>query len=163
MEWKPVKGWENFYEVSSDGQIRKKDGNTIGQWKNDQGYYLARLSNPRKAVRVHRVVADSFIEKPEGKDVVNHLDCNPANNRIENLEWCTQKENILHSIKLGRYSNDYWRGKKGPNCSLTINEVVQIKSLRKEGLSASKIADKVGTNKKTVLNILNGKTYKWAA
>ena len=49
---------------------------------------------------LHRIIAEAFIPNPNNKKVINHINCDTKNNSIENLEWCTQSENCLHSVKL---------------------------------------------------------------
>lgn len=112
--WKPIKGYEDYYEVSSFGRVRSKDryvknsiksirlckGQIIVAGDNGNGYLYVSLNknHKRKHFYVHRLVADHFCEHPEGKDYVNHIDYNTKNNNALNLEWCTQKENTLHSV-----------------------------------------------------------------
>lgn len=159
--WQPIVGWDSEYEVSCAGQIRKRDGSMIvGQWQNNQGYMLARLSNPRKVVRVHRVVAEAFLknEKDTACLVVNHKNFNRRDNRVQNLEWCSQAENITHSDSAGRMQRDYWTGKRSPNAKLSDGAAQKIRD-DKSGLSLSKLADKYGTNKRTVLRIRSGQSY----
>ena len=55
----------------------------------------------RKSLKVHRLVAISFIPNPMNKPYINHIDGNPINNCVENLEWCTQHENVVHAYKIG--------------------------------------------------------------
>ena len=71
------------------------------------GYMYVYLTKNAKGknCRVHRLVADAFIPNMENKLEVNHIDGNKQNNNIDNLEWCTFKENIRHSYKLGLSSN----------------------------------------------------------
>lgn len=160
-EWQPVTGWEDYYEVSKTGCIRSiVTKRKVGSWYAG-GYEKARLSYPRKEVRVHRIVATSYCCKPEGKDIVNHIDNNPANNAASNLEWVTQAENIRHAARQGRMQNDYWVGKRSPNSNLTDEQVGEVRTLRAmTNMTYQQIAEKVGTNKKTAMDICNGRTYR---
>ena len=101
--WKPVVGYEGLYEVSDQGGIRRilPSGKTreLKLWQS-ANYYTVCLSNKcqRKTKAVHRLVADAFLVKPEKAEEVNHKDGNKLNNKVENLEWVTQRENMIHSI-----------------------------------------------------------------
>ena len=71
---------------------------------NSQGYLRVdlKVDGTRRRFFIHRLVAEHFITKPNGCDVVNHLDCNPHNNYSNNLEWTTLKGNSAHTKKMGR-------------------------------------------------------------
>jgi hypothetical protein len=117
--WKDAKGFENYYEVSNNGQVKRKKGVTIykdgrkaifsetilKQSKNKKGYFRVYLSvNSKKTtISVHRLVALTFLENPLKKETVNHKDLDKENNNIENLEWMTNKENMQHAFKNGVY------------------------------------------------------------
>lgn len=159
MTWLPVVGYESYYEVSDAGQVRKVSGELLGQWLNSDGYPFVRLSNPRKIVRVHRLVATAFVPNPNARRTVNHIDCDRSNNAASNLEWCSQAENLEHSDRLGRMQRDYWKGKRSPNAKLTPETVAAIRLQRSGGISLQAIADKFGTNKRTVGKIVNGESY----
>ena len=58
-------------------------------------------TNKREDVYVHRIIAKLFVENPENKPFVNHLDCNRANNKVSNLEWATSKENNEYALEYG--------------------------------------------------------------
>lgn len=60
---------------------------------------------------VHRLVAEYFIEKPEGKNVVNHKDCNRSNNNVDNLEWVSVKENVEYAFRVGNLTRDVATGR----------------------------------------------------
>lgn len=160
MEWQPIESHAGKYEVSSTGLVRNNKGKIIGQWPNDQGYMVVRLSSPRVMKRVHRLVAQAFLPNPECHPVVNHIDCNVSNNNLENLEWCTQARNLAHAVQLGRLDRGYWAGKRSPNAALSSEVVQQIRAARsEEGASWQKIATKFGVSKRTVGRIVNGETY----
>lgn len=100
--WKPIKGYENIYFVSSKGDVMslaKGKPMCLKQSLNKNGYkYVVLYKEGRwKGKPVHRIVAEEFLDNPEGKACVNHKDYNRKNNNIENLEWCTHKENVCHS------------------------------------------------------------------
>ena len=94
--WKSISNYEN-YEVSSFGSVRNKKTGRILKPFNRGGYYIVGLSNIKtKSFRVHRLVAETFIENSEKKAHVNHKDKNSLNNNLSNLEWNTPKENNIH-------------------------------------------------------------------
>lgn len=111
--WKPVVGYENLYEISSFGNVRRlyKNGTTkiLKPRVNKYGYYQLFLSkdNVSKCVTVHKLVAEAFISNPQNKQTVNHIDHDRLNNNVNNLSWATVKEqhdiifsqNISNSLK----------------------------------------------------------------
>ena len=102
--WYPIKGWEGLYEINKNGEVRNaKNKNTIVGDINNCGYYRVSLYNQgqRKRCFRHRLVAEHFLDKPEGKDFVNHIDGDKSNNSLENLEWVSQSENEKHAFENG--------------------------------------------------------------
>ena len=94
--WKPVYGYSN-YEISNLGRVRNKK--QILKPDNINHYLYVRL-NGRK-VSIHRLVMKTFLPREDAdKMQVNHIDGNKHNNQLDNLEWCTQSENIRHMLKL---------------------------------------------------------------
>lgn len=110
-----VRGFEGLYEVDNLGNVysivqgRSRRKGILSQYSNERGYMKVNLydvSGKCKKKYVHRLVAIAFIPNPLDKPNVNHKDCDVKNNNVNNLEWCTQSENILHAVKLGRHVNN---------------------------------------------------------
>ena len=106
MEWKPVVGFEEFYMVSSHGEVLSlRSGKTRKPVLNRQtGYEMLVLCGDyiKKTVCVHRIVAEAFVENPNGYGFVNHKDENKLNNSADNLEWCTKEYNNTYNGKAQR-------------------------------------------------------------
>lgn len=110
-EWKLIKDFEN-YKISNLGNLKNTTTNIIKKPTNNfagTGYLYCDLykNNKRKRKYIHRLVAETFIENPLNKPQVNHKDGNTFNNIIENLEWVTPIENIMHSIDILKNRNPY--------------------------------------------------------
>jgi hypothetical protein len=107
--WKEIKGFEN-YEISNFGKIKNTLTEKILSPKDEGGYLRITLVNSkknRKTFLVHRLVAQAFIPNPENKATVNHKDKDRKNNCVENLEWCTMKEQSEHKKADGKkYGTD---------------------------------------------------------
>lgn len=103
-EFKKIKDFED-YLIGNFGTVisLKKDKRILKTWKTSQGRYLTvGLSKNGEAYHkdIHRLVAEHFVHKPDGKTVVNHIDHNTFNNKYTNLEWVTTKENVHHSYSV---------------------------------------------------------------
>jgi len=114
--WKPVVGYEGYYEVSNLGNVKRVgsfrgvnkaylNGYYLKPKDNGMGYLRIKLTvkNKSKRVMLHRIIAEAFIPNPQNKPIINHLNGKRDDNRIENLEWCTKSENCLHAVKLGTW------------------------------------------------------------
>ncbi len=111
-KWKQIKGYESLYEISNYGNVKSfhknKDGKDMKLYTeklnhtNYKGLTLVNKEGNKKQFRVHRLVAEHFIENKDNKRFVNHIDNNGENNNVDNLEWCTQAENIQHSQNQNR-------------------------------------------------------------
>lgn len=130
--WRAVVGYEGSYEVSNLGNVRalprtitRIDGIEITYDKphvtirqNADGYMIVRLSKNgvRKQFNVHRLVAEAFIPNMDNLPEVNHIDANRANNCVDNLEWCTHRDNVRYAIQLGNhYCTRNILGENNPN------------------------------------------------
>ena len=116
--WKEVKGYEGLYWVSENGEIKNAKEQMKTQKEDKDGYRKVWLSKSSKKTPffVHRLVAMAFLENPNNKPIVNHVNGNKKNNHISNLEWCTRSENDKHAFKLGL---------RKPTCGGTSKQVEQ--------------------------------------
>lgn len=108
--WKDIEGYEGLYQVSNKGRVKSLERTVwtgrgyyqtlperiLKPCKDSRGYLYVNLckEGKRKTCRIHRLVAQAFIDNPDNLPEVNHIDEDKENNAIENLEWCTSKDNI---------------------------------------------------------------------
>lgn len=175
--WKDVVGLEKWFEVSNKGRVRSKDrlvnsrwgscikkpvkGKILSQRKVYNGYYcvhlrVAEIKYNKTANLVHRLVAQAFIPNPHNLPQVNHIDENKENNCVENLEWCTAKENNLH----GNRSKIVSDSQKKRNRHCTGTKVVQLDlngNLVNVWESMSEAVRKCGFSLNGIYSCCNGK------
>lgn len=107
--WKPVVGYEGLYEVSNLGRVKSlprkgtKGGLLTPSYSNSKHYAHIPLTKngELRTTSLHRVVASAFVPNPENKSQVNHINGDKTNNRADNLEWVTNKENVDHAMETG--------------------------------------------------------------
>lgn len=166
--WKDVKGYEGIYQVSNLGRIKSLSRNTKNQYaykekiikqiKDKRGYLIVNIK--KRATKVHRIVAEAFIPNPNNLPQVNHIDGNKLNNNVDNLEWCTQKENIQHGWKIGLY---------GENAHIKRKKVIQYTldgKFIKEYCSANEASRQTGILCTNICRCCRGERnkaggYKW--
>ena len=135
---KPMTEWisvniNDRYAVNKLGEVKNLETDKkLNPSFNKAGYLVVSLydkqTHMRRTVRVHRLVAEAFIANPEGKEDVNHIDGNKANNAVDNLEWATRSENILHRYRvLGKKSTNIPTPYKPVKC-LDTGEVFESRS-----------------------------------
>ena len=143
--WKDIPSYEGKYQISNFGNVKSlhfSGTNTphLLKLKNHKdGYKLVGLSNGKSGDKsffaVHRLVAQAFIPNPENKETVNHIDGNKANNHVDNLEWATFQENMIHSFKTGLRKYKYTGKSHKPNYGKRYNGIYKSPIL---GLKGSK-------------------------
>lgn len=166
--WKPVVGYEGFYEVSNIGRVRsleRKDclGRTVKERVlkpafNDFGYLIVGLcaGGKQKTLKVHRLVCEAFHENPYNKPQVNHLNEDKSDNRAVNLEWATAKENLNH----GAHNERMAKTLSKPICQYTRDgELVKIwpstiEVQRQTGFSKGHISKAANGNRKTAYGFI---------
>lgn len=112
--WKDVQEYEGCYQISNLGRVRSLDridrigrlkrGKVLAICNNGKGYQLVCLKKDgnRKNKYIHRLVGIHFLNNPSNKPEINHLDEDKLNNKVDNLEWATQKENMNHGTCIAR-------------------------------------------------------------
>lgn len=168
-KWKPIVGFYN--EVSNQGRVRSVT-HVAGNGKTYQGKILKPIitksgyvnvclttGNDESKItkRVHRLVADAFIENPDDKDEINHKDGNKENNRAENLEWVTRSENEQHA-----YDNNLVKVLKGSEKPLSKLNEEDVRNIRKEyedGCLQIELAERYGVARQTISSIVNRKAW----
>lgn len=100
--WKDIKGYEGLYQISNLGEVRSlfRYKKKLKPCKNNIGYEYVNLykNNKMKRITIHKLVAENFIIKPILE--INHKDGDKTNNCVNNLEWVTRKENVIHRFKV---------------------------------------------------------------
>jgi hypothetical protein len=175
--WKKIKNYKG-YQVSNMGLVRSVDriinqkirpqynwtfkrlcrGKIIKGDIEKRGYIRVMLTN-RKRELVHRLVAQTFIPNPKKKFYINHLDNNPSNNNVDNLEWVTHKENMQHCKGQGRQSKIRALGENCGASKLLNEQVIKIRKLRFK-MSYRKIGKMFGVNHSSIKNIMLRRTWK---
>lgn len=177
--WKSLNGVvENgdHYEVSNLGRVRSIDRtivNALGRTcffkskmikgrDNEDGYrYVGlALNGKTKTLYVHRLVALAFIPNPENKPEVNHCDGVKSNNHVDNLEWSTTHENIVHARVTGLNKGNGVKGSQHGNARLTEKDVIEIKRLLSNKEKQKVIAQMFGVKECTISQINTGKKWK---
>lgn len=156
--WKPIKDYENLYQVSNCGRVKSlgngKSNNSkekiLKPKKDTRGYLHLNLckDGKLKTFRVHRLVAEHFIPNPLNLPQVNHKDENKENNCVENLEWCDAK-----------YNNNY--GTRTEKCSKKVFQFTKSGKFIREWESATVVQRELGYFQTYISSCCNGR-YKSA-
>ncbi|XZE33772.1 NUMOD4 motif-containing HNH endonuclease [Pirellulaceae bacterium SH501] len=166
--WLPVPGYEELYEISSIGRLRRKSASKMApagyvmKCRLDvHGYPRYSLSQRRKywTVQAHRLVAIAFLGPPPfPKAQVAHYDGNKQNNHVSNLRWATQKENAADNVRLG-VAHGAHRGTEHHMARLSAETVVRLRCLVEFGASIVDAAKALRVHKMTAYDAIVGKTW----
>lgn len=136
--WKDIKGYEGIYQVSNLGNVRSLDrygfikgnktffkGKQLKQKTDKRKYKRVSLckEGKQRTITVHRLVMESFVENIFNYPCINHKDENPSNNKLDNLEWCTQKYNINYGTCREKIKKNH---KSQINCESTSKKVINL-------------------------------------
>ncbi len=170
--WKDVVGFEGLYRVSSKGRVKSvKTGKILNPYLRGRClYYSVQLYKNSKPFNcnIHRIFAIAFLSNPKNKKEVNHINGIKTDNRIENLEWVTHKENIHHAINTGLLTFEHIKGEQHYCCKLKESDVIFIrkqysesKGTRKQNGTAKKsLAEKYGVSSEHINSIVKRKCWK---
>ncbi|MFG3613126.1 NUMOD4 domain-containing protein [Rummeliibacillus stabekisii] len=184
-EWKTIKSYEGYYEVSNLGNIRSLARVVIG--KNGLRYHVdmkilkpgltkagyntvsLHKNSSRKTFYIHKLVAEHFIPNLHNKRVVNHLDGNKTNNQVSNLEWATYSENSRHALATGLFKptssnkNGKVQGENNYAARLTEEDVrfIRNNTINHGGnISRKEMSETFGVGITTIANILYRRSWK---
>lgn len=149
------------YRVSSWGRVfNNEQMDFVPSHLCEKGYVRVGLKKVGEAckrhstsIRVHRLIAHAFIDNPDNKDTVNHIDLDKANNAIQNLEWTTNLENLQHGIDNGVNIG------KGGYKYFTREQVDKIKELHENGSTFTDIAKLYNRKSRGISLLVRGKIY----
>ena len=161
-QWRPIVGWEGFYEVSNLGRVRSIKITILKPLHTPNGYQ--QVGPCRAPVRarlfVHRLVAEAFIGKLSGKLEVNHKNGLRDDNRVENLEIVSSSQNHLHSYRVLGQRHEGLKGEACPLAKLTAADVTAIRTRRADGERSVDLAREFGVRPDYIWRILTRKTWK---
>jgi hypothetical protein len=158
--WNPIPKFELYYSVNKSGDVYShRYKRILHPIKQKHGYLRVRLYNSKeyKWYLVHRLIALTFIPNPENKKTVNHKDGNPSNNHISNLEWMTQRQQMLHAYKTGLRKKSL--GSNHPNSKFNEKDIVKIKEMCFNGVSQRKVAAIYNVHYSTINHIIKKRTW----
>lgn len=155
--WKDILGFNGDYQISNLGRIisKKYMPHRIMKQQKVKGYFNVWLSlnNSGRSYRVSRLVALAFIPNQGNKTEVNHIDGNKFNNSVDNLEWCTRRENMQHARDILGVAN----------LKLTEDHVLSIRKLKKENphITHEQLAELFGVGRTNITMILTRRSWKY--
>lgn len=156
--FQPITDYPNYYVSRDSDQIwSKKSGKLLAVIRLNHGYLASPVMNEngKKLVLIHRMIALTFIDNPNNLPCVNHINGVRDDNRLENLEWVSHKENIQHAIRLGLIKP---KEKGVKRKRLTREQVLEVRN-NPDNLTQVQLAAKLGVSKSTICGIHQGRHY----
>lgn len=166
--WKNVVGFEGLYMVSNKQRVKSMKRPSLGDFtiperilrpgKHISGYSRLTLCKDGKLhyFNLHRLVAEAFIPNPNKYPCINHIDNDPTNNSIENLEWCTFSMNTRHAYGTGRLSK---AGSKNSMAKLTEANVLEI--FASSDKKSKELALMYNVDQQSINDIRAGRRWGW--
>jgi hypothetical protein len=157
--WKGIEGYENLYQISSEGRVKSLGNNKnrkekiLNGRKNRGGYLIVSLCKEGKGKNylIHRLVANAFLPNPNNLPEVNHKDENPKNNCVENLEWCDR----YYNNNYGKHNEKIAKAK-----SIPVIQFSKTGDFIRRWNSAKEVEMELGFDSSSVTACCKGKRYK---
>jgi hypothetical protein len=171
--WKDIEQFNNEYQISNLGKIRSKEAIIIRSngipYKReskilkpsvDKGYLKGAVCLNKKLVRykIHRLVADAFVNGKKDGLEVNHINGNKTDNNAKNLEWVTRSENMIHAVKTGLLPVK--KGSETKQAKMNELTVLKIYHLRSKGWKRKMILKELSITHNMYKDVIRGKTWK---
>ena len=150
--WKPILGYEKYYQVSNKGRIKNIKTKRILKPRVHSNGYL-RVCLAYKGIKdkyIHRLVLEAFIAPSNGLEC-NHIDCDKQNNHLTNLEWVTRTTNVRYQITTGHHNK----------VKLTPAIVISIRKMYNNHTPTKIIANLLGVRPNAITNIINKETWSY--
>lgn len=159
--WKDIEGYEGHYQVSNLGRVKSlKFGKQLimkgGFTSNGYPCVTLLANNKQLSKNIHRLVAESFLENRNSYKCVNHKNGIKSDNRVENLEWCTHKQNSKHAVNAGLIKS----GENSYKCKTTEETIKKIFLLRKAGMQRKEIIKSLNISINVYKDVTSGKSWK---
>lgn len=162
--------WKYFgqgYQISTLGRVKSFKRYPEGQIRrpgtSPKGYLkvVISINGERTTCPIHRLVAEAFIPNPENKHCVNHINGNKADNRVENLEWVTESENVQHAHDIGLKIEP--QGEKHTSARFTKEQILWIRHIHKpydKACGTSALARRFNVSQSTIYKIIRQQSYR---
>lgn len=164
-EWRPVVGWEDSYQVSSLGRVRRIATFRVLSPGIRSQYLSVALCvsglSKLKSCTVHRLVAVAFHPGYTPGLEVNHVDGNKLNNRADNLEWVTPADNVRHAVRLGLFNSA--RGERITLSKLTSDLIPIIRAEHCNGQTLAALGRRFGVTPEAISSVVKRRTWKHVA
>ena len=174
-EWRDITGYEGFYQVSNLGRVRSLDRTLLrsdGSTATYKGRILTPVGRPylhvslskgnrQERVRIHRLVAETFVPNPENLKCVDHIDCNKTNNRADNLRWCNHLQNIRYAQENGLLAGKFHYELLSDETKLAMKAPRMVPIVRDDGKEYDCVEDaarEMGVTHGAISHVLRGLT-----
>jgi len=154
-----IYGYPDYF-ISSYGNVmscKRGKSKPLILHNDKKGYLRVSLGANRESNLVHRLVAKAFIHNPDNYSQVNHKDTNKKNNKVSNLEWCTNSMNMAHAIENGLRAS--FKGQLNGRCILSESDVLEIRAKSKSGYSKPQLASEYGVSTHAIKDIRMGRSW----